>query len=143
MYYLVDTNILTGISADSLSFFQGRVDLFVIDGVVDEMRGAEERLRLAKEYGLSVVKLTHRHLETMKEILAVDGDNLKLINLYFNQGAADIPMLSYAYFEKNNRDKLIPEDWSIITEDGALIEAANRWGISCVRMSEFKKLISR
>jgi hypothetical protein len=130
MRYLLDKNIL---SNRLLSNDDKRTDLYVLKDVVEEFTFSSIEEARIKSNGISVVNVTKKHLEKLKEVLFKHGENLKLINLYKAKGGADIMMLAFILAEKEKPDTLFREDYTLITNDTQLILAAESYNIPCKR----------
>jgi hypothetical protein len=126
MRYLLDTNSL------NTHLLQRSVEggnVFVLKEVEDErtMYGSSpSNLR-----GVNILEPTIKHLRRLQQLLVVEGDNFELIRLYTGEGTADVAMLAYVLAEREQPESLFPEEYIIITQDKAVLEAAGRYGISC------------
>lgn len=129
MKYLLDKNILSNDLTENIS---NRDDLCVTQDVLDEAFFTESEIKRIAAAGIKILKVSKKHLEKLKEVLADHGDNFKLINLYSGKGTADIVMIAYILCEINNPETLFPEDYTIVTKDKELISVAGLYGISCI-----------
>lgn len=131
MKYLLDTHSL---SNSLLEKAQTRNDLFVLREVADESAFSKQEVQRITSAGISIIDISKKHLEKLKDVLVAQGDNLKLIRLYTNEGTADIMMLAYIIAEKEAPETLfnVNDDYAIVTQDKELISIAKGFGIKCV-----------
>jgi len=129
MRFLLDKNIL---SKKLLRNDGGRTDLYVIREVVDEFAFSSFEESRIKGSGINVLTVSKKHLEKLKEVLSIHGDNLQLLNLYECKGAADIVMIAYILAEVQNPGTLFTEEYSIVTKDTELMSVAKSYGIKCI-----------
>lgn len=129
MKYLLDKNVLSNNLTKNVT---NRDDLCVTEDVLEEAFFTQVEIKNLFAAGVKVLKVSKRHLEKLKEVLANHGDNFKLINLWSGKGTADVVMIAYVLCEKNNPESLFPEDFTIVTKDKELISIASLYGISCI-----------
>jgi len=129
MKYLIDTNSLSENLIKRLSKSKG---IFIIQDVLDEYSYSKEDEKKILETEIKVVHLDKKHYEWAVKILEKHGDNLSLIRLFTNKGKADILILAYILAEREDPEKLFVDEYTIITKDGPLKDAANEYGINCV-----------
>jgi hypothetical protein len=125
MRYLLDTNSL---NINHIQLASKGNEVFVLKEVVDEktMYGStSSNLR-----DVSILYPEAKHLRRLQILLSHEGDNFGLIRLYTCEGTADVMMLAYVLAEQENPETLFAEQYTIVTQDNALIEAANRYGIA-------------
>jgi len=126
MRYLLDTNSL------NTHLLQRSVkggNIFVLKEVEDErtMYGSSpSNLR-----GVNILEPTIKHLRRLQQLLVEEGSNLELIRLYTGEGTADVMMLAYILAEREQPESLFPDEYTIITQDKGLSEAAIRYSIRC------------
>lgn len=132
MKYFLDTNSITNSAIDEA---KSRNDIYLIQDVLDEFSNSNAEVMRIKRAGIKVVELSVHHLEKMKDILSTHGTDLKLIDLFLNEGKADVAMLAYIVSEKENPSNLfsINEEYAIVTRDGGLTRIAESYGISCIQ----------
>ena len=132
MKYFLDTNSITNSTIDEA---KTRNDIYLIQDVLDEFSNSNAEVMRIKRAGIKVVELSVRHLEKMKDILSTHGTDFKLIDLFLNEGKADVAMLAYIVSEKENPSNLfsINEEYAIVTRDGGLTRVAESYGIRCLQ----------
>ena len=126
MRYLLDTNSLNN---NLIQRATQRLDIFVLKEVEDErtMFGStSSNLR-----GMNILHPEAKHVRRLQQLLVNEGDNFNLIRLYTGEGTADVMMIAYILEEIENPETLFPDEYTIITRDNGLIEAANRYRITC------------
>lgn len=126
MKYILDKNILTN---DLIRNINRRNDLCVTEEVLAEGGFLESQFDNIQKAGIEILKVSKTHLEKLTEVLAMHGDNLKLINLYTAKGTADVVMIAYVLSELENQRTLFAEEYTIVTHDKELIAIANSYGI--------------
>ncbi len=129
MRYLIDNNTL---SNALLSRSLGRKDVFVVSEIVDEYAYIPEEVVKIKSFGINILEVGKKHLETAAKILNDHADNLKLIRLYTNKGCGDVMMLAYIVAEKEKPESLFTEEYTLVTRDKELISVAKIYGIKSV-----------
>ena len=132
MRYLIDANSL---SSDLLGYAKGHRNFYVIEDVIDEMRGSDgaQKIRAAD---IKTIHITKKHIDKLYEILEAHGKNLRLIRLFTNKGAADVLMLAVALADGDGQIRMFDDhDWTIVTRDKGLIETAGKYGIACLPAS--------
>lgn len=129
MRYLLDKNILSNKLRRNEG---GRTDLYVIQDVLDEFAYSSFEESRMTGSGIHVVCLSKKHLEKLKEVLSIHGDNLKLINLYECKGAADVAMIAFVLAELRQPETLFAEEYIIVTKDTTLTSVAGTYGIKCI-----------
>lgn len=129
MRYLLDANML---STNILGRSAKRNDLYVLQEVVDEAF-LEDEIQRVVSAGISIIDISKKHLDKLKDILAVHGGNLRLIRLYSNKGEADVAMLAYILSEKENPETLFNDEYTIVTKDTELTSVAQGYGIKCLQ----------
>jgi len=126
MRYLLDTHTLTN---QLMRSPQKRSDLFVIDEVADEYAFVKSEILKITSAGISVIDITKKHLEKLKEIMATHGSNLKLIRLCTGKGSADVLMLSYIISERDCPESLFTDEYTLVTRDKELTSIAKLYNI--------------
>ncbi len=126
MHYLLDTNTLT---ATALRDQKYRNQVFVIRDVADEFGTSPAKAALLSRSNVQVRELEARHFEVLKQLMDTYGSNAKLISLLVNEGKADVLILAYAVAERDRRDTLLPEIFTIVSEDKELVRVAKELGI--------------
>lgn len=128
MKYLLDTNSL---NLTTIRKGPRRVDLCTIQEVVDEHTAYGKKPSFVDSVGIEILDIKTKHLEILKRIMDAEGSNLRLIRLFTAEGAADALILAFAIAERDVRDTLFAEEYTIITNDTALSVAAAKYGIQC------------
>ncbi len=128
MKYLLDTNSL---NLTTLRQGPRRNDLCTIQEVVDEHTAYGEKPSFIDDVGIEILTVKTKHLEVLKQIMADEGGNLRLVRLFTAEGAADALILAYVLAEREIRDTLFAEEYVVVTNDNALTTAAAKYGISC------------
>jgi hypothetical protein len=135
MKYLLDVNIL---SNKLLSRAAKRYDLFVIEDVAKEYASSQLELQNIRTAGINIVPIERKHLEKLKEVLAVHGDNFKLIRLYTGKGTGDVMMIAFILAEKERPERLFDEEYTLITADAELRAVASSYKISSTDKLEYE-----
>jgi hypothetical protein len=129
MRYLLDTHSLTNRLINRSS---KRADLFVIDEVADEYAFVESEISKITSAGISIVSITKKHLDKLKEIMETHGSNLKLIRLCTGKGSADVLMLAYLVSERDHPESLFTEEYTLVTRDKELTAVAKSYKLKVI-----------
>jgi tRNA G18 (ribose-2'-O)-methylase SpoU len=127
MKYLIDTN---SISNTNLQKARRRNNLYILKETLDEKTPDEDKQKI-KSYGVHIIDLSKKHLEKLKEVMTLHGDDFKLIRLYTNKGSADLVALAFLLVEKN-KEGLFDEDYIFVTKDNPLAKVLRSYDIKCV-----------
>ena len=130
MKYIIDTNSLNKGTLDSL---RGRNDICVVQEVIDEYSVDNTDISHLRKSGLNILELTFKHIKRISSIVNLHGRGSNLIDLYSFEGQADVAILAYIIGEQEEPDSLFSErEYTIITNDNGLIDAAKSYNIPCV-----------
>lgn len=129
MKYLLDTNAL---SLDFLRHNRRRTDVCTIQDVVDEHTSYGSKPSRIDGTGIEVLQVRAKHITILKRILITEGGNTDLIRLFTSEGAADAMIIAFIVAEREVRDTLFSEDYTIITRDTGLRAVATKYGIPCL-----------
>lgn len=132
--YLIDKNLLT---KEILNNTQKMNGLCLLQEVIDEAGFSKEDVKDAKKNKINILEMSLIHLEKMQNLMATYGSNLKLINLFKNQGTADVAIIAFVLGEKERNSGLFNLEYSIVTKDNAIIELANKFDITTIQDHKF------
>ncbi len=137
--YLLDNVTLSKMTTEQLTTRFVQTLCAVPTPVLYEAEGLPGRALLdGVEYGT-----TPEVLEQVKFVLACVTDDDKLLDLYHNEGNGDVFLLAVALTERAvAAGQLLPDRWTIATDDGGLTRKAAELGIATCTSSEFIELIS-
>ncbi|KKQ81498.1 MAG: hypothetical protein UT05_C0015G0007 [Parcubacteria group bacterium GW2011_GWF2_38_76] len=143
-FYLLDTVSITEIQNKDKNFFTSnfyRDNCFVPEEIVFELESPQNEYLLDK-----LKKKTYPiSSEILKYLPIVMGemnlDNV-VIDLYQNKGNGDVFCLAIAFCENSkNQDKLLPDDWLIVSNDLGLAKLAKTLGVRVINSREFELII--
>jgi hypothetical protein len=129
MKYLLDTNSL---NLQTLQHGPKRKDICTIQDVVDEHTSYGSKTSRVESAGIDVIQIRTKHLLRLSELLAIEGSNTSLIRLYTSEGTADVMLIAFVLSEREIKDTLFDEEYTIVTNDEALIAVALKNRINCV-----------
>jgi rRNA-processing protein FCF1 len=129
MRYLLDTNTL---SNHLISKAFNRKDLFILSEVAHEFAFLKSEISKITGAGISILDVSKKHLEKLKEVMSKHGSNLKLIRLYTGKGTADVVMIAYILSERDNPETLFTEEYTLVTKDKELTSVAKSYNIKVV-----------
>jgi hypothetical protein len=137
--YLVDNNALKDLGAARRKAKYFREHCCVSADVLYEARFSRDHAALSTLQ----VDMNAAALEFVRKIMAtVPVGDTSLIDLYGNRGAADPGLIALA-LEAHDREQatLFPDTWIIVTNDKAVLGAAQDFGIETMTPSTLARLI--
>lgn len=136
-HYLVDNNALSRLTSAQRTSAFFREHCHVTADVLHEARGYVEPDLEQRE-----VPITPQVLTRLIEVMAgVEVGDTSLVDLYANKGAADPVMIAFILEARDfENDTLLPDPWTIVTDDKAVAAAASRFGLDAIPSSDFRQL---
>jgi predicted nucleic acid-binding protein len=134
-HYLVDTNALSRLTASERASRFVRARCGITDDVLWESRDLADAANLQ----ILVQPMTAHALALIKEIMrTVPVEDLKLVNLYGNKGAADPGLIACALAATaRSQDTLFQQEWLVVTDDGEVRSKAERFDVEWMSSSDF------
>lgn len=133
--YLVDNNVLSRMTRSQRAHMATRGDCWIPSEVLHEADGFPDILLLTEmEYPLTASVIDKLRL-VMSELKPGDAD---LVDLYANEGNADPILIACALdARESSEDSLFPEEWVVVTNDGALRDTAVGWSVRTISSEDF------
>ncbi|WP_182376735.1 hypothetical protein [Nocardioides sp. WS12] len=137
--YLVDNNALIALKRDFVAsaFFRAHCQV-----TTDVLHEASEHPHLS-QLKAGAYPLTPAVLENVRTVMAsVEVGDIGLVDLYRNKGTADPGLIASALDAITaDEDALFSDHWVIVTNDGAVEEAAARHGVATIKPDELAVLV--
>lgn len=130
MKYLLDTNSL---GLQVLRASPQRTDVCTIQDVIDEHTSHGSKPSRIDGTGIDVLQIRAKHLIVLQRILAEEGANFDLIRLFTAEGMADAMIIAYIVAEREVKDTLFDEDYTVVTNDAGLRAVAIKYQVACVK----------
>lgn len=136
--YLVDNNVLAGLSRAKRAARLLRESCFVTADVVHEARGFADEIR-----DVPVRAVTSAVLEKLRLVMErVDPHDTSLVDLYANKGSADPVLMATALVMVDEEaSRLWQRRVVVVTDDRAVIAMAGTFGVPAMRRSDFAQLL--
>lgn len=129
MKYLLDTNSL---GLQVLRASPQRNDVCTIQDVIDEHTAHGSKPSRIDGTGIDVLQIRAKHLTVLQRILSEEGANFDLIRLFTAEGMADAMIIAFIVAEREVKDTLFDEDYTVVTNDAGLSAVAAKYQVACV-----------